>query len=271
MDLAMGDFPWREQWLASGHAPSPDGPIPQIIAVPTLAGSGAEATGFATVWAAGCKRSLEHSDLRPCRVIVDPSLAATAEPGLRLVSALDGLTHALEAIWNRNATSESDALAVRAIAQFASAFSRDKTNSGDDFPWLGEASWLAGSAIAITRTSLCHAISYPFTAELDVPHGLAVSFTIGEVAHRVASGHPERAALIGRGLRCEPDAIGRALENLISRSGARDRQASALPPDALDKLSGRLADVTRAGTFLDTVDEQVARDVAMRALARLHS
>jgi alcohol dehydrogenase len=46
---------------------------------------------------------------------------------------------------------------------------------------MSEASLFAGLAISHTRTSLCHSISYPITAHLDVPHGLACAFTMSAV------------------------------------------------------------------------------------------
>jgi alcohol dehydrogenase len=41
-----------------------------------------------------------------------------------------------------------------------------------------EASFLAGLAISKTKTALAHSISYPLTANLGLPHGIACSFTL---------------------------------------------------------------------------------------------
>jgi len=44
-----------------------------------------------------------------------------------------------------------------------------------------QASNLAGKAINITRTSIAHAISYVYTINYNVPHGLACSFTLSKI------------------------------------------------------------------------------------------
>ncbi|EKD82682.1 MAG: Iron-containing alcohol dehydrogenase, partial [uncultured bacterium] len=43
---------------------------------------------------------------------------------------------------------------------------------------MQRASLFAGYAISITKTAIAHAISYPLTAKLSIPHGLACGFTL---------------------------------------------------------------------------------------------
>ena len=40
---------------------------------------------------------------------------------------------------------------------------------------------LSGKAIPITRTTACHAISYPITNYFNIPHGHAVGLTLGSI------------------------------------------------------------------------------------------
>jgi len=40
---------------------------------------------------------------------------------------------------------------------------------------------LAGKAINISKTTACHAVSYPITSHFNIPHGHAVALTLGEM------------------------------------------------------------------------------------------
>ncbi len=95
--------------FASEFAPPP------IIAIPTTAGTGSEVTMWGTIWdeqTAG-KHSISHPALYPETALLDPELTLSVPRGTTVASALDALSHAMEAIWNRAANPVSDALAVR--------------------------------------------------------------------------------------------------------------------------------------------------------------
>jgi alcohol dehydrogenase class IV len=46
---------------------------------------------------------------------------------------------------------------------------------------MAKASHLAGKAINISKTTACHAVSYPITSYFNVPHGHAVALTLGQM------------------------------------------------------------------------------------------
>ncbi|PWI49306.1 hypothetical protein CEE45_01870 [Candidatus Heimdallarchaeota archaeon B3_Heim] len=58
---------------------------------------------------------------------------------------------------------------------------------------LAKAAHYAGKAINITKTTAAHTFSYPFTTYFDIPHGPAVSLTIGELILYNSSVTDERA------------------------------------------------------------------------------
>ena len=99
------------------------------------------------------------------------------------VTGLDALSHALESLWSRWADPVSTALASQAVSRLPDAL-RGLVESPDSPRLRGracEGALLAGLASSRTRTALAHSISYPFTAELGLPHGLACSFALPEL------------------------------------------------------------------------------------------
>jgi alcohol dehydrogenase len=183
--------------FAAGFAP------PRLIAIPTTAGTGSEVTMWGSLWDEDRKHSISHPKLYPEHALIVPSLTHGLSYEQSLFPALDALSHSLEALWNRNATPESDARALRAAGALWRALS-------DEYPRryaepavrraVQDASVEAGLAFSATRTAIAHSISYPLTARLGVPHGLACSFTLPEVLRLNGRHAPERGALIAGAL-----------------------------------------------------------------------
>lgn len=157
----------------------------KIVVIPTTAGTGSEVTPTATIWDSerGEKRSLCGDDLYPSAAFVDPVLTYDLPESITLASGLDAVSHALESVWNRNATPISVLYATHSLMGSIDALPRLKANPYDVEARRSMmlASTMAGLAISQTRTALCHSISYPVTLELDIPHGIACSFTLPEV------------------------------------------------------------------------------------------
>lgn len=154
-----------------------------LIAVPTTAGSGSESTPFAVCYVAGRKASIDHPSLLPDVAIVDPLTLLTLPPPTLASAGLDALCHSVEALLSRKATPESDRRAFRALhlaAQALPAASRAASAKGR----LARAASEAGRAIAITRTTIPHALSYPLSQRHGIAHGHAVALSMGGYLER---------------------------------------------------------------------------------------
>ena len=153
-----------------------------LIAVPTTAGAGAEATHFATVYVDGAKHSAGHPSMRPDHAILDPELTATLPPAITASTGIDALAQAIESYWSVGATEASLALAgdaaERAIAHLAPAV---RAPTDEHRREMLDAAHLAGRAIDVSRTTAPHALSYAITLGFGVPHGHAVGLTLGAV------------------------------------------------------------------------------------------
>lgn len=157
------------------------GSVP-IFAFPSTAGSGSELTPWATIWdrAHEHKYSLHDSCLFPHSAFYVPELTLSLPLLPSVHSALDSLSHAFESVWNKNANPIATTHALESIRLTL-----------DNLPILAQnlhdmraratqmrASMHAALAFCSTQTALAHAISYPLTMRLGLPHGLACSFTL---------------------------------------------------------------------------------------------
>lgn len=165
--------------LAKGKDQVRDPSIP-IIAVPTTAGSGSEATHFAVVYIGGEKYSLASQCLLPDAVLLDGSLVKSGSKYLKTCNALDAMAQAIESYWAAGATVQSREFALRALnlgwkllPEFISEQCSDETSQ--QFIVVANQ---AGKAINISKTTAAHAWSYAFTSLKGIPHGHAVWLTL---------------------------------------------------------------------------------------------
>ncbi|MBI4514584.1 MAG: phosphonoacetaldehyde reductase [Deltaproteobacteria bacterium] len=164
---------WRQ-----GQAPRLDA-VP-VVAIPTTAGSGSEATHFATVYAGGKKRSVAHPSMLPVAALVDPALTASASPKLTAVTGLDAFSQAVESFWSVHSTAESRGYSRQAITLVQRhLLSCVRRPAPEHRAAMCQAAHLAGKAINITKTTAPHALSYALTSRWNVPHGHAAALTLG--------------------------------------------------------------------------------------------
>ena len=131
------------------------------LAIPTTAGTGAEATRFAVCYDGETKYSIDFEVIRPTDVALIPEFTATLPAYQKASTNFDAYAQAVESLWAKGATDESREYANRALALMES----------DNWP---EASYWAGRAIDISRTTAAHAFSYYLTSHYGIPHGHAV-------------------------------------------------------------------------------------------------
>ncbi|NNJ24122.1 phosphonoacetaldehyde reductase [Alienimonas chondri] len=161
-----------------------NGPLPEtalpLIAVPTTAGTGSEATHYAVVYVRGEKYSLAAPSILPNVAVVDSRLTDSLPPRITAATGLDALCQAVESIWAVGATDESIGFASEAI-RLALRHLPDAVNgpTPQSRDAMSQASHLAGRAINISKTTLPHALSYGLTSRYGIPHGSAAALTLG--------------------------------------------------------------------------------------------
>ncbi|HMS00476.1 MAG TPA: phosphonoacetaldehyde reductase [Anaerolineales bacterium] len=165
---------------SSGHTSSESPRIP-MIAIPTTAGSGAEATHFAVLYKNNTKYSIAHQNILPTVALIDANLTLSVPPNLAAASGLDALSQGIESYWSANSTEESRGFAKQSIQlAYEALVSAICENNLQAKINLSQAALLAGQAINISKTTAPHAVSYALTVTFGIPHGHAVALTLGE-------------------------------------------------------------------------------------------
>lgn len=157
----------------------------ELITLPTTSGTGSEVTPWATIWdeVRGKKYSLHLPWTWSKYAIIDPELMLSLPASPTLAGGLDALSHALESLWNVHRTPISTTFAKEAISLILETLPQLMKNlqSLSLRENMALAALKAGWAFSQTKTALAHSISYEFTLNQQVPHGIACSFSLPTV------------------------------------------------------------------------------------------
>lgn len=153
-------------------------PSSELFVVPSVSGSGSEATPYAVLWdTLRGKLSFKGEALVPTGAFLSWRFIDGCGRAQTIASALDAINQIFESLWNLNSTNLSVTYCGRAlplIKSWTDDLAGGRPVSDKDMRQrMIRISWLGGKAIAITGTSICHYLSYPLTEKLSVTHGVA--------------------------------------------------------------------------------------------------
>jgi alcohol dehydrogenase class IV len=258
--------------LRNGTALPTELKFAELIAVPTTSGTGSEVTAWATIWGKDKRKySVQDNRLFPAAAVLDPSLCISMSSAVTLASGLDAFSHALEAVWNRRFSTISDTLATTAITilrEFLGTALREPLNIAVRRR-VQTAALISGLAMSRTQTALAHSISYPFTAHLNMPHGLACSFSLPEVARFNMEVNEARLIPIAQGLQCRVREIPDHLYAWFDELGVGAAIGRYLAAGRYDEFCDELVSPSRAANNLRGVDLRDARSIVDVAIGRL--
>ena len=157
------------------------GPAVPVVAVPTTAGTGSEATRNAVISMRGpdgFKRSFRDEQLVPADAVVDPDLLSGLSPISIAFNGLDALTQLLESYVSRTAGPVTDALALDGLAAIRDglpAWHRDPGGVAAPAARARTAygALLSGICLANAGLGAVHGLAAPLGALLPIPHGAA--------------------------------------------------------------------------------------------------
>ena len=193
-----------------------------IIAVPTTAGTGSEATRVAVISDTETQEKMLWMGLglMPVAALVDFELTLSMPYRLTADTGIDSLCHALEAYVSRKANPFTDGVALSAMRTIAlnirTACEEPDNRTAREAMML--AATQGGIAFANASVTLIHGMSRPIGAFYHVPHGLSNAMLLPEITAWSVAGAPQRYAQAARVMEmaADTDADSLAVEKLVA-------------------------------------------------------
>jgi alcohol dehydrogenase class IV len=251
-------------------------PLP-IMAMPTTAGTGSEATKNAVIssYQPAFKKSLRSDELVPRVVLVDPELTVSLPSDVTAHTGMDAITQLIESYISARAKPMAQALARDGLRLALPALAiavRDLTNRAAREA-MSHAALLSGMALANSGLGMAHGVAAALGILADVPHGLACAVmlptalrTNAVVAQRPLAELAEAAGIS----RAAGDA--RAVDALIERIEELAREINI--PDRLSELGVRADQIPALvqgsrGNSMDGNPRRISDDELTAILERL--
>ncbi|MEZ5798118.1 MAG: iron-containing alcohol dehydrogenase [Paracoccaceae bacterium] len=185
--LPAGGPPTDYLEISGPGRPLPALPLP-FVALPTTAGTGAEATKNAVIGlpgtqgSGGRKVSLRDDRMLARLAIVDPALTDHCPRGVTLASGLDAVTQVIEPYVSARATPFTDAIALPAIGTGLAALHRlmqaEDTAARDALAWT---SLCGGLALANAGLGAVHGLAGVIGGTTQAAHGAICGALLGPV------------------------------------------------------------------------------------------
>jgi alcohol dehydrogenase len=185
-------------------------PMPPLICIPTTGGSSADVSQYAVIT---CPEKREKNliiskSLVPDVSLLDPVPLATQPDEITVYSAIDALSHAIEAYVSNGSSYISDILALEAVRILGEVLPYDpaqRENTDFRFKTL-IASLCAGISFSNAGLGLIHSLSHAFGGMYDMPHGLSSAIVMPFVVRYNFSSAPGRYRKIAEAIM--PDSKG---------------------------------------------------------------
>jgi alcohol dehydrogenase class IV len=176
-----------------------------VIAIPSTAGTGSEATKVAVITDTrdNIKVLINDARLMPSCSIVDFELTLSMPPALTAHVGLDTLTHGIEAYVSRRANAFSDPLALKCVslvaAHLETAFFEPANRAARSA--MMEAATLGGLAFTNSSVALVHAMARPIGALFHLSHGLSNAVLLPTITRFSLHAAMDRYAEVARSMR----------------------------------------------------------------------
>lgn len=197
------------------------------IAIPTTSGTGSEVTNVSVIKSGTAGRKVYIIDpyITPNTAILDPCFTLTLPPGLTTTTAMDAMTHAVEALTSIMSNPICDGHALQAIRLIRENLPKVIADPKDEKARnnMQMAATTAGWAFGNAQVGLAHSMAHTVGMLSNVPHGAACGIVLPAVMRYNIDYATEKMALAAQ-------ALG------VSIGGMDRREAALAAPDAVEKL-----------------------------------
>lgn len=159
-------------------------PIPPLVLCPTTCGTGSDVSQFAVVndTQEKCKLTIMSRCIAPDISLTDPDTLATLPDEYVGTTAIDALSHAVEAFFSVASSTLTDVNALRALSLLSKSFvAAVQERSPEDMENLARASLHAGMAFSNSLLGIGHALAHPIGGLYDANHGSVNAVLLPEV------------------------------------------------------------------------------------------
>jgi alcohol dehydrogenase class IV len=169
----------------SERAPKQIDEVLPVVALPTTAGTGTEATHFSVLSNPEVheKGTIVDKKIFPCFAVVDPSIMKSMPPRLTALTGIDALSHCVEA-YVANIGSPFSSMVAREGIKIITRSLPEAYANGDNMKARKDMAWgsvLGGIAIGHASVGLPHALGQPIGGIVNAPHGASVAACLAEV------------------------------------------------------------------------------------------
>jgi alcohol dehydrogenase class IV len=247
---------------------------PPVIAIPTTAGTGSEATMGSVITDQSSHRKIDVVSplMAPHMSLVDPLLTQSLPASLTGSTGMDALTHSVEGYTATLASPLTDAIHFKAIELLGASLLKAYQDGNDKSARSNVmmASMIAGIGFPNSGLGSVHGLSLPLGGHFNIPHGVANAIMLPYVMRFNIEACPQKFIDIAKALGATNVTPEGAVEAVIDLSKAlqipslrsykvEDKDLARLAKDALGRNSNCV-------TNPRTMNEKDAIDVYRKAL-----
>lgn len=240
------------EYIAMARLQEPQTPH---ISVPTTSGTGSEVTNVSVIKnkAVGRKVYILDPHIIPNAAILDPQFTVGLPHRMTVTTAMDAMTHSIEALTSTRSQPICDGQALQAIRLIKENLPLVVANPADQQARgnLQLAATMAGWAFTVAQVGMAHAMAHTLGAIHDLPHGLACGIMLPKVMRFNVKEAADKLVLAAQ-------ALG------VNTAGMSNEEAALAAADAVEDLMKQADHPLSLGPL--GIPEENLQNLAMHAM-----